>query len=99
MSKTRLKVIPQTITVSDLAINDNLSGNLEVITHTDKTFLFTLKTYKPKSRQIKVQVKEVNFLLNLEVNLDGNVNFSQDIDNLNLLETLYDVASRSVFTG
>ncbi|MHA1556916.1 MAG: hypothetical protein ACTSPM_08295 [Candidatus Heimdallarchaeota archaeon] len=99
LSKTRLKVIPQTTTVSDLAISDSLSGNLEVITHTSKTFLFTLKTYKPKIRQIKVQIKEVSFLLDLEINLDGSINISQDIDNLNLLETVYDVASRSVFTG
>lgn len=99
LSKTRLKVIPKTITVSDLAISEYLSGNLEVITHTDKIFLFTLKTYKPKSQQIKVQIKEVNLIIDLEVNLDGSINISQDIDNLNLLETLYDVASRSVFTG
>ncbi len=99
LSKTRLKVIPQTITVSDLAISDYLSGNLEVITHTDKTFLFTLKTYKPKIRQIKIQIKEVSFLLDLEINLNGSINISQDIDNLNLLETVNDVASRSVFTG
>ena len=99
LSKTRLKVIPKTLTVNDLALSDYLAGNLEVITHNDIMFLFTLKTYKPKSHQIKLQIKEVNFVLDLEVNIDGKINFNQDIDNLNLLETVYDVASRSVFTG
>lgn len=99
LSKTRLKVIPQSLVINDLAISDNLSGNLEVIIPNHETFLSTLKTYKAKNHQIKLQVREVNFLLNLEVNIDGSINFNQDIANLNLIETLYDVASRSVFTG
>lgn len=99
LSKTRLKVIPKTLTINDLALSDSLSGNLEVITHSDEMFLSTLKTYKPKNHQIKLQIQEVNFILDLEVNINGIINFNQDIANLNLLETLYDVASRSVFTG
>ncbi len=99
LSKTRLEVIAKTLTINNLTISEFLSGDLEVIIHNNETFLSTLKTYKPKNHQIKLQIKEVSFLLDLEVNIDGKINFNQDIANLNLLETIYDVASRSVFTG
>jgi len=99
LSKTRLQIIPKSLTINDLAIGDTLSGDLEVYVYTQESFLENLKTYKPKNHKIKLQIKEVNFLLDLAVTIDGTISFEQDIVNLNLLETIYDVASRSVFTG
>ena len=51
------------------------------------------------ARKAKVSRKTKETNISAEVNIDGKINFNQDIDNLNLLETVYDVASRSVFTG
>ena len=99
LAKTRLKVTPQSLTINSLALTEQLTGDLEVTALDHETFLTNLKTYKPKNYRIKMQIKEVNFLLNLVVNIEGTIDFDQDIVNLNLLDTIFDVAIRSVFTG
>lgn len=99
LGKTRLEVSPQSLTISDLRIDENLSGNLEVITHDKTQFHATLKTYKPKVRRIKVVLKEVNFQIRMKIKIDGSISFDRDIINLNLQDTIYDTASRSVYTG
>lgn len=99
LAKTRLKITPNSLTISDLEIDKSLKGNLEVFFDNEEIFLQNLKYYKPKNQQIKLTVKEVNLQIELTVSLDGRISFESDIVNLNLLETLYDVASRSVYTG
>ncbi|MBN1329550.1 MAG: hypothetical protein JXA54_08765 [Candidatus Heimdallarchaeota archaeon] len=99
LSKTRLQIIPKSITISDLEIDKSLKGNLEVFFSRDDIFRDSLKLYKPKNCQIKLTLKEVNLQIELTISIEGTIKFESDIVNLNLLETLYEVASRSVFTG
>jgi hypothetical protein len=99
LNKTRLKVFPKTFTINDLQIDDNLAGDLEVYVKDHEIFIKNLKTYKPKNNQIKLMVKEVNLQTELTAFKNGVINFNVDIINLNLLETIYDVASRSAYTG
>jgi len=99
LTKTRLKVTPISMTISDLKIDNTLSGDLEVFAQDHDLFRTNMKTYKPKNQRIKLQIKEVNFQSILTATVDGNIAFDKDIVNLNLLETIYDVAARSVYTG
>ena len=99
LSKTRLKINPISMTISDLRIDELLSGDLEVHILEHETFINNLKTYQPKCQQLKLLVKEVNFQLNLTITIDGKIKYQPEITNLNLIDTIYDVASRSVFTG
>lgn len=99
LSKTRLKITPQSLTLSDLGIDENLSGNLEVLISDNQLYLENLKMYKPKNHKIKITLREVNFQFDVEISANGIISFEQDIVNLNLLETIYDIASRSVYTS
>ncbi|HUT81551.1 MAG TPA: hypothetical protein VMZ29_10150 [Candidatus Bathyarchaeia archaeon] len=99
LSKTRLQTIPISLTISDLAIDQSLKGNLEVFFDREDLFIKNLISFKPKNCQLKLTIKEVNIQIELIVSIDGIIKFESDIVNLNLLETLFDVASRSVYTG
>jgi hypothetical protein len=99
LCKTRLKVFPQTLSINDLRIDDTLAGDLEVHIKDHDIFLENLKTYKPKINLIKLIIKEVSFQTGVTIYLNGTIVFDLDIVNLNLLETIYDVASRCVYTG
>ena len=99
LSKTRLKIIPQSLTLSDLGIDENLSGNLEVLISDNQLYLDNLKMYKTKNHKINITLREVNFQFDIEISANGVISFEQDIINLNLLETIYDIASRSVYTS
>ncbi|NHJ48483.1 MAG: hypothetical protein FK733_11925 [Asgard group archaeon] len=99
ISKTRFKVQPKSLVVSDLSIDSKLSGNLEVFVSDVETFNSNLNSYKPQTTEIKLIVKEVNLLIDLDITIDGCISFSPDIINLNMLETIIDIATRSVYTG
>jgi len=99
ISKTRMKISPISFTISDLNIDANLIGNLEVFINDNEKFLKNLKAYKPKNQQIKLAIQEVNYQIELQASINGTIIIEQDIENLNLLETIYDIACRSVFTG
>jgi len=99
LRKTRLEVFPKSLVISNLQIEDNLSGNLEVFLEEKDQFLKQLKAYKPKVQQIKLLVKEVAFHLPLTVSVDGTIAFEKDIEKLSLLETIIEAAVRSVYTG
>ena len=99
LSKTRLKILPKSLTVSNLSIDNTLSGNLEVFVTDQNQYRNNLKSYKPQITELKFIIKEVNLRIDIEIKIDGTISFYPDIANLNLLETIYDIASRSVFTG
>ncbi|MHA1220585.1 MAG: hypothetical protein ACTSQB_02515 [Candidatus Heimdallarchaeota archaeon] len=99
LSKTRLQILPQSMTISDLTIDEALTGNLEVLISDHERFTKSLKLYKPKNHEIKIILKEVNLQIEIIVKANGTIIMESDIDKLNLLETLYDVALRSVYTG
>lgn len=99
LTKTRFEVIPISLLISDLKIDEHLTGNLEVFVKKKETFEANLKTYKPKNQSIKLLVKEVNLQLEIEVKIDGTITFNKIGTNLGILDTIYDVASRSVYTG
>jgi len=99
LHKTRLKVFPKTLSINDLRIDDKLAGDLEVHIKDHDIFLENLKTYKPKNNQIKLTIKEMSFQADVTIGLNGTIVFEVDIINLNLLETIYDIASRCVYTG
>ncbi len=99
LAKTRLKILPRSLTISDLSIDQNLTGNLEVLISDNSLFLENLKMYKAKNHKISLTLREVNFQFDIDILASGTIIFDQDIINLNLLETIYDVASRSVYTG
>ncbi|NHK33000.1 MAG: hypothetical protein FK730_16755 [Asgard group archaeon] len=99
LSKTRLKIQPKSLTVSNLNIDSILSGNLEVFVTDQKKYISNLKSYKPQITELKFIIKEINLQIELEIKIDGTISYNPDIANLNLLDTIYDIASRSVFTG
>ena len=99
LSKTRLEISPISITISDLKLDESLKGNLKVFVKNPEMFSKNLTTYKPKTQQIEFQIKEVNFQVKIEANVDGKIDLDKDIANLNLLETIFDAATRSVYTG
>ena len=99
LHKTRLKVYPKTLSICDLRIDDTLAGDLEVHIKDHEVFLENLQTYKPKNNQIKLTIKEVSFQADVTIQQSGVIVFDVDIINLNLLETIYDAASRCVYTG
>ncbi|MFW9923748.1 MAG: hypothetical protein ACFFDW_10730 [Candidatus Thorarchaeota archaeon] len=99
LSKTRFEIIPKSITIGDIPIDEFSAGNLEVLVSDDQHFKRNMKTYKPKVQKIKLQLKEVNFQFEIEASINSSINIDKEIENLNLLETLYDVASRSVYSG
>lgn len=99
LSRTRVKIKPKSLVVSELAIDDKLNGNLEVIIQDEVSFLQNLKTYKPKNKQIKITIKEVQYEIDLIINLNGIIELDRNIDNLSVLDTIIDTAVRSVYTG
>ncbi|NHJ39109.1 MAG: hypothetical protein FK731_03680, partial [Asgard group archaeon] len=99
ISKTRLEILPKSMTVSNLSIDKTLSGNLEVFVTNQKQYIENLKSYKPQITELKFILKEVNLQIDVDIKIDGTISFYPDIENLNLMETIYDIASRSVFTG
>jgi hypothetical protein len=99
LSKTRLQIKPKSFVVSNIELDSELSGNLEVFVTDPESFKTNLTTYKPKVTEIKLIAREVRFLFDLGITIDGRISFSPDIVNLNLLETIYDIATRSVYTG
>lgn len=99
LSKTRIKIFPKSITISNLELEEDLFGNLEVIIKDEENFLKNLQKYKPKVSNISFLVKEVNVHLEIEASIDGRVNFNQDVDNLNLQKTFNEAVSRSLYTG
>ena len=97
--KTRLIVTPKSLTISDLRIDNKLSGNLEVFPDSKYKFSEYLKLYKPKIQQLKIIVQEVNMQITLSLHSNGVIKSDTDILKLNLKETIFDAAIRSVFTG
>ncbi|MCF2143633.1 MAG: hypothetical protein K9W42_08035 [Candidatus Heimdallarchaeota archaeon] len=99
LRKTRLEVFPKSLVISNLQLNETLSGNLEVFLEDPELFLKQLKAYKPKVQQIKLLIKEVAFHLPLIVAINGTISYEKNIDKLSLLDTITEVAIRSVYTG
>ncbi|MGC9780600.1 MAG: hypothetical protein HZR80_15260 [Candidatus Heimdallarchaeota archaeon] len=99
ISKTRHKVSPISMTVSDLSIDETLSGNLEIFVRNHDVFQNNLKSYKPRNQEIKLIIREVNLQLTVTVSANGVISFDQDVTNLNMLKTIYDIVSRCVYTS
>jgi hypothetical protein len=99
INKTRLKFIPHSLTISDLRLEDGITGDLKVYTNDNEMFLDHLEKYHAKIASITFDIHEINLYINATLSIYGQIKLNKDIYDFNIMQTLSNVLSRSVTTG